>query len=101
MPGGGAITIAGDTNEITDFVSLQVSDTGHGIEPKDLQRIFEPFFSTKIDGKGVGLGLSMVHGIIREHGGLVEVESEPGKGTTFTIHLPRKPVKGCEGVDNS
>jgi signal transduction histidine kinase len=101
MPGGGAITIAGETNEITDFVSLQVSDTGHGIEPKDLQRIFEPFYSTKIDGKGVGLGLSMVHGIIREHGGLVEVESEPGKGTTFTIQLPRKPVKGCEGVDNS
>lgn len=100
MPEGGTITISGETNEPSDFVWLEVSDTGHGIEPEDLQRIFEPFYSTKIDGKGVGLGLSMVHGIIREHGGMVEVNSEPGKETTFIIKLPRKPMKNCEGEHN-
>ncbi|MHC1745322.1 MAG: nitrogen regulation protein NR(II) [Syntrophobacteraceae bacterium] len=101
MPDGGTISISGETNEPSDFVLLKVSDTGHGIDPKDLPRIFEPFYSTKIDGKGVGLGLSMVHGIIREHGGMVEVDSEPGKGTTFIIKLPRKPTGDCEGEHNS
>jgi two-component system, NtrC family, sensor kinase len=101
MPDGGTITISGETNEPSDFVWLEVSDTGHGIDPKDLQRVFEPFYSTKIDGKGVGLGLSMVHGIIREHGGRVEVDSEPGKRTTFIIKLPKKPMKDCEGEHNS
>lgn len=101
MPEGGTITITGKSNEPSNFIWLEISDTGHGIEPKDLEKIFEPFYSTKIDGKGVGLGLSMVHGIIREHGGLVEVDSEPGKGTTFIIKLPRKPAKDCEGEHNS
>jgi PAS domain S-box-containing protein len=101
MSNGGTITISGKTNEPSDFAWLEVSDTGHGIEPEVLQRIFEPFYSTKIHGKGVGLGLSMVHGIIREHGGMVEVESEPGKGTTFIIKLPRKPVGDCEGEHTS
>jgi two-component system, NtrC family, sensor kinase len=101
MPDGGTITISGKRNEPSDFVWLEVSDTGHGIDPMDLPRIFEPFYSTKIDGKGVGLGLSMVHGIVREHGGAVEVDSEPDKGTTFIIKLPRKPIKDCEGERDS
>lgn len=96
MPDGGTIAISGKKNEASDFVWLVVSDTGHGIEPDDLQRIFEPFYSTKTNGKGVGLGLSMVHGIIREHNGAVEVDSEPGKGTTFIIKLPKKPIKNGE-----
>lgn len=91
MPDGGIITIAGGTDEEKDLIWLSVSDTGQGIEPVDLQQIFEPFYSTKTEGKGVGLGLSMVYGIIRDHNGVVDVESEPGKGTTFMIKLPRRP----------
>lgn len=96
MPNGGTITISGALDEGTDTAWLTVADTGQGIEAKDLQRIFEPFYSTKTDGKGVGLGLSMVYGIIHEHHGEVEVDSEPGKGTTFRIKLPRNPVEGGE-----
>jgi len=97
MPGGGTITISGGNDEADDMVWLKVSDTGYGIHPQDLQRIFEPFYSTKVDGKGNGLGLSMVYGIIRQHRGVVEVESEPGQGTTFRIKLPRNPVSSREG----
>jgi two-component system, NtrC family, sensor kinase len=93
MPDGGNITISGGTEEGADRIWLAVADSGRGIEPNDLVRIFEPFYSTKTDGKGVGLGLSMVYGIIREHHGVVEVESEPGKGATFTIKLPSKPTQ--------
>ena len=75
---------------------LTVADTGCGIHPQDLPRIFEPFYSTKTEGKGSGLGLAMVYGIIREHHGDVEVESEPGKGATFRIKLPRNPVSSGE-----
>ena len=96
MPDGGTITISGGIDEDTDFVWLKVSDTGYGIKSEDLQWIFEPFYSTKADGKGVGLGLSMVYGIIREHKGTVEVDSEPGNGTTFTIRLPRSAANGMQ-----
>jgi signal transduction histidine kinase len=78
------------------MVFLRVSDTGCGIDPEVLPHIFEPFFSTKDEGKGVGLGLSMVYGIVREHHGTVEVESQPGQGATFTIHLPASPPPGKE-----
>lgn len=71
------------------MVWLTVADNGHGIKPEDLPHIFEPFYSTKVDGKGVGLGLSMTYGIIREHNGVVEVDSKPGKGTVFKIKFPR------------
>lgn len=71
------------------MVWLTISDTGHGIEADELPRIFEPFYSTKIEGKGVGLGLSMVYGIIAEHNDSVEVDSKMGKGTTFKIKLPQ------------
>jgi two-component system, NtrC family, sensor kinase len=91
MPQGGEITIAGGRIADQRKVWMAISDTGHGIDPEDLPRIFEPFYSTKGDGKGVGLGLSMVYGIIREHNGTIEVQSEAGQGTTFKMVLPVEP----------
>jgi hypothetical protein len=88
-------------DENTDRIWLTVSDTGCGVERKDLGRIFEPFFSTKTDGKGVGLGLSMVYSIVRAHNGTVDVESYPGKGTTFRIELPRNPTIDGESISDT
>jgi CheY-like chemotaxis protein len=72
-----------------DYVRLEVRDTGCGIAPEVRARIFEPFFTTKGLGKGTGLGLSMVFGIIQQHHGWVECHSEPGRGTCFSLYLPR------------
>jgi signal transduction histidine kinase len=66
-----------------------VADTGHGIPQEMLPKVFEPFFTTKEFGKGTGLGLTVVKGIIDEHQGAITVESEEGKGTTFTVSLPK------------
>jgi CheY-like chemotaxis protein/anti-sigma regulatory factor (Ser/Thr protein kinase) len=71
------------------YCRLIVRDTGDGIDPGDLERIFEPYFTTKEQTGGTGLGLSVVHGIVSDFGGTIAVESRLGQGTTFTIHLPR------------
>ncbi|MDR3555252.1 MAG: PAS domain S-box protein [Syntrophobacteraceae bacterium] len=70
------------------YVELRVSDTGHGIESPLMELIFDPFFTTKGPNEGTGLGLSVVHGIVKSHGGAISVESHPGKGTSFTVLLP-------------
>ena len=75
-------------------VRLDVGDTGVGIPPEVLPQIFEPFFSTKDEESGVGLGLAVVYGIVQRHGGRIDVESEPGRGTIFRLHLPATPRRG-------
>lgn len=68
---------------------LQVSDTGVGMDPEVQRHLFEPFFTTKPKGRGTGLGLPTVYGIVNQHGGAVVVDSEPGQGSAFTVYLPR------------
>jgi CheY-like chemotaxis protein len=70
------------------FVRLTVSDTGHGMPPEIIERIFDPFFTTKKKAKGTGMGLSVVHGIVKSHGGALTVDSTPGEGAIFKIYLP-------------
>ena len=75
------------------FINISISDTGHGIKKEDRSRLFEPFFTTKEVGTGTGLGLAICYSIIQKHGGTIEVESEVGKGSTFTVKLPvRKDI---------
>ena len=87
MPTGGQLTL-----ELTvpdaNLVRIAIGDTGRGIDPQHLPRIFDPFFTTKEDWKGVGLGLSLVHKAIEDHGGVIQVQSEIGRGTTFWMTLP-------------
>ena len=71
-----------------NYVRLTVSDTGHGIEPKLMDRIFDPYFTTKGVGEGTGMGLAVVHGIVKDHGGTISADSKPGKGATFNVLLP-------------
>jgi two-component system NtrC family sensor kinase len=73
-----------------DGAKIVIADTGAGIPKEHVDRIFEPFFTTKEAGKGVGLGLAVVYGIVNGHHGRIEVQSEPGQGTTFTVHLPAR-----------
>ncbi|QDU66030.1 Sensor protein FixL [Planctomycetes bacterium Pla86] len=87
MPDGGELRCTLET--LDDEVVLRIHDDGPGIAPELHARIFEPYFTTKPRGKGTGLGLSILHGIVSGHGGRVEVESEPGQGTTFSVWLPR------------
>lgn len=92
MPQGGRLSIAGKVNAETGVVRLSFNDTGEGIAPENIPHIFEPFFSTKQVGYGVGLGLSMVYGIIRDHHGEISVASRPGEGATFRVELPWSPA---------
>ncbi len=100
MPRGGTLSLSAKNLHLTatdplcrklppgDFVLIEVQDTGHGIPPEIIGRIFDSFFSTKAPDKGTGLGLSTVQNIVRDHGGMVAVESEPDVGTTFKVYLP-------------
>ncbi len=106
MPNGGTLVIGTSTIEFTDssplpspdarpgrFVRLSVTDTGSGITPDVCARLFEPFFTTKPAGKGTGLGLAMVYGIVRQSDGFLTVESEVGRGSTFAVYLPQHDVE--------
>jgi two-component system NtrC family sensor kinase len=90
MPTGGNLHIKTGTRSKENRVSVIVSikDSGIGIDPKDIDRIFEPFFTTKGSRGGTGLGLSVTYGIVTDHGGTIEVESQPGEGSIFTVWLP-------------
>ena len=88
MPEGGFLSLSAETRPDGEHVAIKIEDTGVGI-PKHVQsNIFEPFYTTKGEGKGVGLGLSVVYGVVAQHGGSVEVESEEGQGTRFTLTFP-------------
>jgi PAS domain S-box-containing protein len=102
MPSGGRVTLTTAEVEVSKdrgrpspplepgrYVRLEVRDTGQGIDPEQMERIFEPFFTTKEVGEGTGLGLSVVHGIVKQSGGEVRVTSEPGVGTSVSVYLPR------------
>lgn len=86
MPEGGTITISSE--QVQSVVTISIADTGTGIGADHLKRIFQPFFTTKPTGEGTGLGLAVVHGIIKGHGGNVSVVSTVGEGTTFTLSFP-------------
>ncbi len=108
MPDGGTLTIHTENAEVRErragggpdamppgcYVRLSVTDTGMGIDAETRGRIFEPFFTTKESGKGTGLGLATVYGIVRQSAGYVEVESTIGEGTTFSVYLPKTAVAG-------
>lgn len=86
-----------------EWVTLAIKDTGVGIPPENLPHIFEPFFTTKVVGDGTGLGLAQVYGIVKQHGGYIDVTSQPNEGTTFTIYLPAQKVGGGQesGPENT
>ncbi len=101
MSGGGTFSIATSAGSIDaqyiaahgfgaigDYAVITVADTGHGMDTETALKVFDPFFTTREVGKGTGLGLSMVYGIVKQHGGFINLRSEPGKGSVFSIYLP-------------
>jgi signal transduction histidine kinase len=101
MPNGGQLTLTTENVELGQdfarryayarpgsYILLSVTDTGTGMDPETMQHIFEPFFTTKEMGKGTGLGLATVYGVVKQHGGIITCESQPGRGTTFYVYLP-------------
>lgn len=111
MPAGGTLTVAAENVTLEQvsaampaearpghYVRLSVADTGTGIPPEFLEQIYDPFFTTKELGKGTGLGLATVHGIMRRHGGFVGVTSQLGRGTTFELYFPASPEAAAAGT---
>jgi two-component system cell cycle sensor histidine kinase/response regulator CckA len=108
MPEGGKLTIGTESVTLGEqycrlhseatagtYVLLTISDTGTGMEKETLEHMFDPFFTTKEVGRGTGLGLAVVYGIVRQHGGHVSCDTEPGQGTTFNVYFPAaKPLDG-------
>ena len=94
MTDGGTLVVSSTTDG--EHARVQVTDTGCGIKRENLDRIFEPFFTTKPVGKGTGLGLAVSYGILQQHGGTLKVQSEVGRGTTFTISLPPERIAQAE-----
>ncbi len=90
MPGGGTLGIK--SLDLPECVRVEIMDTGQGIPPERLGKVFKPFYTTK--GGGTGLGLAICEKLMRDHGGTIHVESRVGKGTTFRLELPKKPAKG-------
>ncbi len=101
MPAGGTLTLETSAEKVTEsfaadnmgaepglYLAVSVSDTGMGMDMETRERVFEPFFTTKEEGKGTGLGLSMAYSVVKNHGGFMQVEGEPGRGATFKIYLP-------------
>lgn len=84
-----------------DFLQLTVRDSGHGIDPQFVDRIFEPYYTTKEPGKGTGMGLSVVHGIVKSYGGSIAVDSRPGQGTRFELVFPRREPEQVEPLRNA
>ncbi len=108
MPNGGALTIETSNIELDaaaaarhddaqpgDYVKIEINDTGTGMPPEVASHVFEPFFTTKDVGKGTGLGLSMVYGFVKQSGGHITLASTEGRGTTISLHLPRKQVSAA------
>lgn len=94
IAGGGTIWISTEAEPRTEQIKITVSDNGCGVPEAVVDKIFDPFFTTKPVGEGTGLGLAVSYGIIHEHDGSIEVKSEEGVGTTFTIHLPQRGLEG-------
>lgn len=95
MAGGGVLTITATLNGNAESLKIKISDTGHGIDDYDRDHIFDPYYTTK--STGTGLGLAIVHKIVEAHGGAIDVESEPGRGTTMTLILPMHSERKADG----
>jgi signal transduction histidine kinase len=108
---GGTLTISTSMVKRTDdavlnlksgrYCKISVKDTGHGMNRETQKRVFEPFFSTRPKGEGTGMGLSVVHGIVKTYGGVIEVESFPGKGSRFDVYLPLAQKAGSNKKKDS
>jgi signal transduction histidine kinase len=92
MPDGGVLVFQTELRPESDAAVIKVIDSGVGMTAEHTLRIFEPFYTTKGEGRGTGLGMSVSLGIVKAHGGLLEVTSEPGRGTTMTVQLPLTSV---------